>query len=105
MGASAQRVRRLLLADPSRPGEWAGHPGDKLGFAVGGGMTHQTADAGPGDNLTFEADYVQGALRYNNNTALLFDFAKYDGNTVGYGKNDDAIYGGTVNTARPRRSS
>ncbi len=98
MGALHQ-VSASYYSDPSRGGaidEWGGHPGDKMGFAVGGGMTLKLPMLGQGDNLTFEADYTQGALRYTNNTAVIFDFAKYDGDTVGYGKNADAVYGGTV---------
>jgi hypothetical protein len=76
--------------------EGTGYPSDKWGFAIGGGLKLNAPMIGAGDYLQVEASYTQGALRYNNNTAVTGDFVKFDGNSVGFGIQSDAVYGGTV---------
>jgi Porin subfamily len=49
-----------------------------------------------GDYFEVEADYTQGASRYTNMAAAVWDFSMYDGNSFGFGKETDAVYGGTV---------
>ena len=76
--------------------ESGGHPGDKLGFAVGGGLKLNAPMIGKGDYFMTEASYTQGALRYTDMKATVFDYAMYDGGTFGFGKNADAVFGGTI---------
>ena len=73
--------------------EGTGHPSDKLGFAVGAGIKLKADMIAKGDYFEAEVDYTQGALRYLNNTALVWNYVKYNGNTIGYGLNADAVYG------------
>jgi hypothetical protein len=76
--------------------ETTGHPGDKLGFAVGAGIKLNAPMIGPGDYLQAEVDYTQGATRYLNMTATSWDYSIYEGNQVAFGYQTDAVYGGTV---------
>ena len=76
--------------------EGTGHPSDALGFAVGAGIKLNAPMIAKGDYFQAEVDYTQGASRYSNMTALQWDYVKYDGNTVGFGVNTDAVYGGSV---------
>ncbi len=73
--------------------EGTGHPSDKLGFAVGAGIKLKADVISKGDYFEAEVDYTQGASRYLNNTALVWNYVKYDGNTIGYGFNADAVFG------------
>jgi hypothetical protein len=76
--------------------ETTGHPSDKLGFAVGAGIKLNAPMIGKGDYFQAEADYTVGASRYSNATALVWDYSNYQGDTVGFGFNTDAVYGGTL---------
>ncbi len=76
--------------------EGRGHPSDKLGFAVGGGIKLNAPMIGPGDYFQAEVDYTQGASRYANMTASVWDYRAYNGNNFGFGMNTDAVYGGSV---------
>jgi hypothetical protein len=44
--------------------ELSGHPDDKWGFAVQGGLQLKNLPTGPGDKLSLEAMYTKGALKY-----------------------------------------
>jgi hypothetical protein len=79
--------------------ETAGHPDEELGFAVGAGVKINADMIGKGDYFQIEGDYTQGASRYDNMTALVWDYIKYRGNTVGLALNTDAVYGGSPATA------
>jgi Porin subfamily len=76
--------------------ETSGHPDDKLGFAVGVGLKLNAPMIGKGDYFQIEADYTQGASRYSNMTAVVWDYSKYDGNSVAFGYQTDATYGGQI---------
>jgi hypothetical protein len=73
-----------------------GHPGDKLGFAVGAGIKLNAPMIGHGDYFQAEVDYTEGASRYSNMTAQPWDFSIYSGDQVAFGYNTDATYGGTL---------
>ncbi|MCK9915098.1 porin [Microbacteriaceae bacterium K1510] len=73
----------------------AGHPSDKWGFAVGGGIKLNAPMIGPGDYLQAQVNYTQGALRYvfftpNSN------WGKVNGMGASFGVISDAVYGGSV---------
>src|SRR5581483_5955511 len=72
--------------------EGCGHPDDKLGFAVGAGIKLNAPMFGPGDYFQAEVDYTQGASRYSNHTAGVWNYVIYSGSTIGYGFNTDAVY-------------
>ncbi len=76
--------------------ETSGHPDDRLGFAVGIGLTLKADVIAKGDYFSAEADYSQGASRYTDMTALVWDHARYEGNNFGWGYETDAVYGGTL---------
>jgi Porin subfamily len=76
--------------------EGAGHPGDKLGFAVGAGIKLNAPMIGKGDYFQAEVDYTEGASRYSNMTAIVWDFRRYEGSNFGFGFETDAVYGGSV---------
>jgi len=74
----------------------AGHPDDKLGWAVGFGGRIKTDFISPGDNLQFQVNYSEGATRYvsvtqfgGGNAAMMGS-----GNSLGLGYVMDGIYGG-----------
>jgi hypothetical protein len=75
--------------------EGSGHPSDKLGFVIGGGLKLNAPMFGPGDYFIAEVDYTQGALRYLNQWGASFNWAGFDGNQVAYGVMSDAVVGGT----------
>ncbi len=64
-----------------------------MGFAVGGGIKLNAPMIGPGDYFQAEVDYTEGASRYANNTAGIWNYIIYSGNSVGFGVNTDAVYG------------
>jgi Porin subfamily len=72
--------------------ENTGHPADKLGFAVGAGVTIKADAISKGDYFSAEADYAQGATRYLNMTALSWNYVAYQGNQIAYGFQSDAVY-------------
>jgi hypothetical protein len=76
--------------------EGTGHPADKSGFAVGVGAKINAPMLGKGDFFMAEFDYTQGASRYDNHTAAVWNYIMFKGNNVGIGINSDAVYGGTV---------
>ncbi len=45
----------------------AGHPSDKLGFAVGAGLRINAPQIGPGDYFSAQVNYTQGASAFVNN--------------------------------------
>jgi hypothetical protein len=75
-----------------------GHPDDKWGFAVGGGIKLNAPMIGQGDYLQAQVNYAQGANRYVFFTPS-FNWAYREGGQAAYGVNSDAVYGGAGATA------
>ncbi len=73
----------------------SGHPDDKLGFAIGGGVKINTPFIGQGDYLQAQVNYTQGALRYIFQTPNT-NWGKIQGADQGFGVLSDAVYGGTL---------
>jgi hypothetical protein len=76
-------------------GNAAGHPDDKLGWAIGAGFKLNAPFIGVGDYLQTQFTYAVGALRYifqtpNSNWGFV------DGNSQSLGLMNDGVYGGTV---------
>ena len=75
--------------------EASGHPDDKVGWAVMGGLKLNAPMIGAGDYFQMQANYTQGAGRYifqnpNGNMYL------QHGQDLGYGIQSDGVYGGTL---------
>jgi hypothetical protein len=93
VNASYYSLSNVQGSAPAVPG--GGHPGDKWGFAVGGGLLLNTPFISQGDTFMAQANYTQGALRY------LFQYpntnwGKVDGASQAWGVLSDCVYGGTV---------
>ncbi len=81
--------------------EGTGHPSDKWGFAVTGGLQIKNLPTGPGDDIKLSATYTQGALRYalGNSGATPTSYSLYGGGGNGVYNNiatapiADAVYG------------
>jgi hypothetical protein len=76
--------------------EVTGHPDDEIGFAVGAGLKLNAPMIGAKDYFEIQGTYTKGASRYSNMTATSWDYVKYDGGSVGFGYQTDAVYGGTL---------
>ncbi len=79
--------------------ETSGHPDDELGWAVGAGVTVNLPVLGQGDSFSIQADYAEGATRYNFTGINNNGFAVYDGDTVGFGIASDAVYSGALGSS------
>jgi Porin subfamily len=64
--------------------EITGHPADKWGFAVQGGLSIKNIPTGPGDTINMNAVYTDGASRYNFQQLFPQAFFIYGGSNVGY---------------------
>jgi hypothetical protein len=73
----------------------AGHPDDKLGFAVGAGIKLNAPMIGQGDYFQAQVNYTQGALKYIFQTPNS-NWGKNDGASAAWGVLSDAVYGGSL---------
>ena len=64
--------------------EPTGHPSDKWGFAVQGGLSIKNIPTGPGDTINMNAVYTNGASHYNFQSLFPQTFAMYSGSNVAY---------------------
>jgi hypothetical protein len=69
-----------------------GHPDDKWGWAVSGGLRLNAPMIGPGDYFQAQAIYSVGAIRYASQTPSSSTMQKWQGDTVGYGFWTDGVY-------------
>ena len=99
LAAAAHQVnglynRNITLGGTGFP-ETSGHPDDKWGFAVSGGLKLNAPFTGAGDYFQTQVNYTQGALRYifqNPNG----NFYLQHGQDLGYGIQSDGVFGGTL---------
>ncbi|WP_398476123.1 porin [Tardiphaga sp.] len=75
-----------------------GHADDSYGFAINGAVEFKNLPTGAGDSLKLEATYARGAAKYaitggTTDTQGGGRFAKFSGNTVGFGYVLDGVYG------------
>src|SRR6478609_302706 len=75
----------------------SGHPDDKLGWVIGGGIKLNAPFFGVGDYFQSQVNYTQGALRYVFQTTQPSWTINDSGNSAGFGPIADAVYGGFVN--------
>ena len=66
------------------PPEPTGHPADKWGFAVQGGLSIKNIPTGPGDTINMNAVYTNGASKYSFQQLFPQAFFIYSGSNVGY---------------------
>jgi hypothetical protein len=83
--------------------ESTGHADDAYGFAVSGAVEFKNLPTGSGDSLKIESSYGKGAAKYVFNGGTTDTqgggrFAKFDGNTVGFGYVLDGVFapGGSI---------
>ncbi|MEX2036268.1 MAG: porin, partial [Xanthobacteraceae bacterium] len=75
----------------------SGHPGDKWGWAVGGGIKINLPMIAAGDYVAAQVAYSEGALQYIcQHPGCSFDNAFQGGSSFGYGIWTDAVYGATL---------
>jgi hypothetical protein len=102
IAAAAHQVQALYynnsqnsVALPINP-EGSGHPDDKWGFAVTGGLKLNAPMIGQGDYFQMQVNYTQGALKYifqnPNGNAYIQDNQE----SVAVGLTSDAVYGGSL---------
>ena len=74
----------------------SGHPDDKLGWVIGGGIKLNAPFFGVGDYFQSQVNYTQGALRYVFQTTQPNWAINDSGNSAGFGPIADAVYGGVI---------
>ncbi|MBN8967272.1 MAG: porin [Rhizobiales bacterium] len=81
--------------------ETSGHPSDKWGFAITGGLQIKNLPTGPGDDIKLSATYTEGALRYalGNSGATPTSYSLFGGgngvayNNIATAPIADGVYG------------
>ena len=88
--------------------ETTGHPDDKWGWAVQGGLQIKNIPTGAGDILNLQAVYTDGATRYNLQSLAAVSFSMFGGTnlagayqSVGFANAPDAVYTGTSAATAP----
>jgi hypothetical protein len=89
------------LCTPGIGNVCSGHPGERVGFAVGAGIKINFPMIGPGDYFQGQINYTEGASRYaaltpSGATGTLYDFGNGNGqgSSLGLGIFQDATYCG-----------
>jgi len=90
--AAAHQVSSLYYSSVD-----TGHPDDKWGFAVGGGIKLNAPMIGQGDFFQAQVTYTQGAPRYVFQ-AVSNNWFYREGDSVAFASLLDAVYGGVVGT-------
>jgi hypothetical protein len=77
--------------------EGSGHPDEKWGWAVSGGLKLNTPYFGQGDYFIAQANYTQGALRYVfQNPGAGNIYLQENQGSLAFGLMSDAVYGGVT---------
>ena len=76
--------------------EASGHPDDKWGWAVSGGLKLNAPMIGQGDYFQTQVNYTQGALRYIFQNPAGNPYIQDNQSGVAMGIISDGVYGGTV---------
>jgi porin-like protein len=63
--------------------EVTGHPSDKWGFAIQGGLSIKNIPTGPGDTINMNAVYTDGATHYNFQSLFPQTISIYSGSGIG----------------------
>jgi Porin subfamily len=70
-----------------------GHPGDKWGWVVAGGLRLNFPMIAQGDYFQTQVNYTHGALRYMNQGNYAPNYAIERGGSLGFGVLSDCVYG------------
>jgi hypothetical protein len=98
LGAAMHAASPTFYSNGAAAGNEAfGHPDTKYGYAITGAVEFKNLPTGEGDSLKFEASYGKGAAKYifGGTTDVIGAgrYAKYDGNSLGFGYVLDGVYG------------
>ncbi len=87
ISGGAHNIRANYYAGPGgiTPVEPNGHPSDVWGFAVLGGLQLKNLPTGPGDKLSLDASYVNGASKYLLGGVTGTAFDSFGGGTPVFG--------------------
>jgi Porin subfamily len=88
----------LVTGLPTAFPEGSGHPDDKWGWAVSGGIKLNAPMIGQGDYFQAQVNYTQGALRYIFQNPGGNPYIQDNQDGVALGIVSDAVYGGTLAT-------
>src|SRR6267378_4504896 len=79
--------------------EATGHPSDKWGWAVQGALSIKNIPTGPGDSLTLQGVYTDGATRYNFQSLFPTTITMFGGTgvpgayqSIGFASINDAVF-------------
>jgi hypothetical protein len=76
-----------------------GHPGEKWGYAVSGGLRLNAPMFGPGDYFQTQVSYTEGAIKYASALGGAAAFSnKWEGTQFGFAQYTDATFSGTAAT-------
>ena len=76
--------------------EGSGHPDDKWGWAVSGGLKLNAPMIGQGDYFQMQVNYTQGALKYIFQNPNGNPYIQDNQDSVAMGVVSDAVYGGSI---------
>ena len=77
--------------------EGNGHPSNKWGYAVSGGLRLNAPMFGPGDYFQAQAIYTEGAIKYvSQNSSGGNTLNYFKGSVVGFGAFEDGVFGGSA---------
>jgi len=80
LSAAAHQIRGMYYSTSSTTIlETNGHPSDTWGFAVQGGLQLKNLPTGPGDKLSLDVIYAQGAMKYIISGVTGTAFSHYSG--------------------------
>jgi hypothetical protein len=100
LAAAAHDVSAAYYGGPTGTavlGVASGHPSEKWGWAVSGGLRLNAPMISPGDYFQTAINYAQGAIRYTSFSGCAQAFCdSFSGNTVGFGSGEDATFSGTA---------
>jgi len=95
MGA-AHEVNPLYYGTASNGISETGHPSDKWGWVVGGGLRLNFPMIAQGDYFQTQVNYTQGAMRYMNQANNAPNFGWERGGNFGFGIMSDCVFGAST---------
>ena len=101
IAAAAHQVNRAVLHQHRQPSlgltpEGSGHPDDKWGWAVSGGLKLNAPMIGAGDYFQTQVNYTQGALKYIFQNPNGNPYVQNNQGGVAMNVMSDGVYGGTL---------
>lgn len=85
LSAGAHQIRGMYYGTSAATmSEVNGNPSDTWGFAVQGGLQLKNLPTGPGDKLSLDAIYANGAMKYIISGVTGTAFSHYSGSSIAY---------------------